>query len=80
MSLHDHAWTPPPRPVVYSTHTPAWLRAWRAARPWVAFLLMVAFAVLCAATIITRLHVTDAQLERAHAQGMATGMTMCGGR
>lgn len=83
MSLHDHAWYPRPntaRPVIYRTHTPLWQRAWSAARPWLVVAGLLLAIVVGTALVITRLQVTEAQLERVHAQGMAVGMTMCGGR
>lgn len=76
MSYHHHAqiYTPAPqRPVVYRTRQPVLRRLLLA----LAALLGVAALAGGAALLVTRLQVTQTQLDNAHLQGMAVGQTMC---
>lgn len=76
MSPHSYFNRPP---VVYRTTTPWWLRLVRRAAPWLLLTAIVSGAVLGTATLIAKLHATEAQLDRAHMAGMAMGMATCEG-
>jgi len=68
-----------PRPIFYRTHRSWWQRA----QPWLAVVaagLVVAAAAVGAAALITRLQVTQAQLDTAYLQGLAAGQAMCRSR
>jgi Tfp pilus assembly protein PilN len=78
-SYHRHAqmFRPEPqRPVCYRTHRTLMQRL----RPFVlgiGALGLVAAIALGAAVLITRLQVTQAQIDAAYLQGMRAGQTMC---
>ncbi|MBI2770018.1 MAG: hypothetical protein HYX47_10370 [Burkholderiales bacterium] len=79
MSYHDHAqlFRPEPqRPICYRTKRTLAQRA----RPVLLIALVaggVVSLVLATAFVIARMEATQAQLDTAHAQGMATGATTC---
>ena len=81
MSYHDHArfafhelGTTRPAPIFYRTRTPLWQRI----RPLLVLAIVMAATVAGTLFVIAKMHATEAQLERVHAQGMAVGMTTCG--
>lgn len=79
MSYHDHArmFRPEPqRPVCYRTRRTL-LQRLRPALLAAVALGLVAVMALGAAALITRLQVTQAQLDAAYLQGMAVGQTVC---
>ncbi len=74
LRAHSQGYKPEPaKPIRFSTH--------RRSAPlrWAVALAVVGALVLGTTALIGRLHATDAQLQAAHLQGMATGMTMCRG-
>jgi hypothetical protein len=79
MSYHQHAqmFRPEPqRPMSYRTRRTLMQRL----RPLILAVVglgLVGAIALGAAALITRLHVTQAQLDAAHLQGMAQGQSVC---
>lgn len=74
MSPHSFINRPP---VVYRTSTPWWLRLVRRAAPWLVITALVVGTLAATTLLIAKLHATQAQLDRAHLDGMALGATLC---